>query len=248
MEETISLKEVFAALKKRIILILSITIIAVTLSGVISYYLLTPIYSASTQILVNQEKSERINYSAADVQTNLQLINTYNVIIKSPVILDEVIKELNLNLSAKQLNERITVGSEKDSQVVNISVQNEDPKMAAEIANTTASVFQKKIAEIMNVDNVSILASADVRGGEKPISPQPMLNMMIALVVGLMLGFGLALLLEYFDHTVKSEKDVEKVLGLPILGVVSVIEDSKLAKKTKRKENNLETRSETVGS
>lgn len=248
MEETISLKEVFAALKKRIILILSITIIAVTLSGVISYYLLTPIYAASTQILVNQEKSERINYSAADVQTNLQLINTYNVIIKSPVILDEVIKELNLNLSAKQLNERITVGSEKDSQVVNISVQNEDPKMAAEIANTTASVFQKKIAEIMNVDNVSILASADVRGGEKPISPQPMLNMMIALVVGLMLGFGLALLLEYFDHTVKSEKDVEKVLGLPILGVVSVIEDSKLEKKTKRKEKNLETRSETVGS
>lgn len=248
MEETISLKEVFAALKKRIILILSITIIAVTLSGVISYYLLTPIYAASTQILVNQEKSERINYSAADVQTNLQLINTYNVIIKSPVILDEVIKELDLNLSAKQLNERITVGSEKDSQVVNISVQNEDPKMAAEIANTTASVFQKKIAEIMNVDNVSILASADVRGGEKPISPQPMLNMMIALVVGLMLGFGLALLLEYFDHTVKSEKDVEKVLGLPILGVVSVIEDSKLEKKTKRKEKNLETRSETVGS
>lgn len=248
MEETISLKEVFATIKKRIKLILLIMIAAVAVSGFVSYYFLTPIFQASTQILVNQAKAEQVNYSTADVQTNLQLINTYNVIIKSPAILDEVIKELDLNISVSQLNEKIFVGSEKDSQVVNISVHNDDPETAAKIANTTATVFQQKISDIMNVDNVSILAKADVAEGAAPIKPQPMLNMVIALVLGLMLGIGLAFLLEYFDNTIKSEKDIEKILEVPILGVVSIIEDSKMQKKSKRKVNNLETRGETVGS
>src|SRR4051812_16015681 len=100
MEETISLKELFEMLKKRLWMIVSITVIAAVISGVISYYYLTPIYQASTQILVNQTKNEQTLYSSTEVQTNLQLINTYNVIITSPAILDIVSKELDLNMTA----------------------------------------------------------------------------------------------------------------------------------------------------
>ena len=149
-------------------------------------FFLTPIYQASTQILVNQEKSEQSFYSPSEVQTNLQLINTYNVIIKSPAILDKVIVQLGLDMTAEQLNGKITVGSEKDSQVVNVSVQDPDPNMAAKIANKTAEVFQNEIANIMNVDNVSILAQANVAENQAPIKPQPVLNVAIAIVVGLM--------------------------------------------------------------
>ena len=124
-------------------LIASITIVAVLLSGVLSYFVLTPIYSASTQILVNQSKSEESLYQNYEVQTSLQLINTYSVILKSPRILNEVIGELNLSMSADELNEEITVESESDSQVVNITVEDKSPTMAANIANTTAKVFQK---------------------------------------------------------------------------------------------------------
>ena len=92
MEETISLKELLETLKKRLLLIVSITLIAAIVSGVVSYFFLTPIYQASTQILVNQKKSEQSLYSTSEVQTNLQLINTYNVIITSPAILDIVSK------------------------------------------------------------------------------------------------------------------------------------------------------------
>ena len=90
MEETISLKELFQTLKKRMSLIVLITAIAVIVSGIVSYFLITPIYQASTQLLVNQAKSEQTAYNPSEVQTNLQLINTYNVIIKSPAILDKV--------------------------------------------------------------------------------------------------------------------------------------------------------------
>ena len=82
MEERISLKELLATLKERLVMIILITMTAGLVSGVVSYFFLTPIYQASTQMLVNQAKSEQSLYSPSEVQTNLQLINTYNVIIK----------------------------------------------------------------------------------------------------------------------------------------------------------------------
>lgn len=233
MEETISLKELLETLKKRLVMIILITMTAGLASGVISYFFLTPIYQASTQILVNQEKSEQAVLNYSEVQTNLQLINTYNVIIKSPAILDKV--AIQLGLTTGQLDGKITVGSEKDSQVVNISVQDPDPVMAAEIANKTAQVFQNEIVKIMNVDNVSILAQATVAANQAPIKPQPLLNVAIALVVGLMAAVGLAFLLEYFDSTIKNEQDIEKILELPILGVIAQIDDQKMEELKKRK-------------
>jgi capsular polysaccharide biosynthesis protein len=225
MEETISLRELFYTLRKRMWLIISITFAATLISGILSFYVMTPIYQSSTQLLVNQEKSDQPMYNIGEIQTNLQLINTYNVIIKSPAILDLVAKQLDMDVSAEQLNSKITVGSEKDSQVLNITVQDPDPYMATDIANTTAQVFQKEIVKIMNVDNVSILAVAKTKENPAPIKPQPVLNIAIALVVGLMLGVGLSFLLEYLDNTIKNEMDVEKVLGLPVLGAINTIEE-----------------------
>ncbi len=250
MEETISLKELLETLKKRLLLIISITLIAAIVSGVVSYFFLTPIYQASTQILVNQTKNDQTVYSPSEVQTNLQLINTYNVIITSPAILDIVSKELDLNMTAAQLKGKITVGSEKDSQVVNLSVQDPDAKAAAQIANKTAEVFQKEIPNIMKVDNVSILAKADVTENPAPIKPRPLLNVAIAIVVGLMAGIGIAFLLEYFNNTVKNEQDVEKILGLPILGVIAEIDDQRMEEMQSRRaaRRNSTVRGESIGS
>lgn len=248
MEETISLKELLQTLQKRLGLIAVITITAVLISGIVSYFFLTPIYQASTQLLVNQSKSEQSVYSPSEVQTNLQLINTYNVIIKSPAILDIVAAELESDMTASQLNGKIVVQSEKDSQVVNISVQDPNAATAAKIANKTAEVFKKEIVNIMNVDNVSILAKATVADHPVPIKPNPQLNIAIALVVGLMLGVGFSFLLEYLDNTIKTEQDIEKILELPVLGVVSTIADDDDKPQSHRAKRNSRTRGETIGS
>ena len=87
MEETISLQDIFKTLKKRIGLIIGTTIGAMIIAAVISFFFLTPIYQASTQILVNQQQDQQQNLTTTEIQSNLQLINTYNVIIKSPAIL-----------------------------------------------------------------------------------------------------------------------------------------------------------------
>lgn len=248
MEETISLKELFQVLRKRVRLIFIITMVLAAISGAVSYFFLTPIYQTSTQLLVNQAKNDQnvVNYN--EVQTNLQLINTYNVIIKSPAILDIVIKDLDLDLTTGQLNEKVTIQSENNSQVVNLSVQDEDPFLSAKIANKIAEVFQKEIKSIMNVDNVSILAEATVVDDQSPIKPQPVLNIAIAIVVGLMTGVGLAFLLEYMDNTVKSEQDVEKLLELPVLGVITRIEETSKDVSSSRLERKSRLRGETIGS
>ncbi|MCM3709224.1 YveK family protein [Sporosarcina luteola] len=228
MEETISLQDLFKTLKKRAILILLTMLLAVTVAGVVSFLLMTPIYQASTQILVNQQKVEQNQFNTQDIQANLQLINTYNVIITSPAILSKVIENLDLNTTPAALKGKITVNSAQNSQVVNVSVQDPEPFMAVDIANTTAEVFQEEIQKLMNVDNVNILSPAVLSDNPSPIKPDPFLNMAIAAVIGLMLGVGIAFLLEYLDTTVKTEQDVEELLGLPILGLVSPITDNEM--------------------
>jgi capsular polysaccharide biosynthesis protein len=248
MEETISLKELFETLKKRLNLILLVTFTAILVSGVVSYFFLTPIYQASTQILVNQSKNEQGLYNYNEVQTNLQLINTYNVIIKSPAILDKVIDRLHLDMTTEELNEKVIVASENQSQVVNITVQDPNVKLAAKIANNTAEVFQEQIGQIMKVDNVSILAKASVKDNQSPIKPRPLLNIAIAFVVGLMVGVGIAFLLEYFDNTIKNEQEIERILGLPVLGVIANIEPSKKSLNSRVNEKKTRIRGESIGS
>ncbi|WP_028401696.1 YveK family protein [Ectobacillus panaciterrae] len=230
MEETISLKELFLVLRKRLSMIIGITFVVALVSAIVSFYFITPIYQSSTQILVNQKKKDNSVVQYNEVQTNVGLINTYSVIMKSPAVLDKVRDTLKLDMSAEELNKKINVASEKDSQVFSVTVQDSNPKLAKDIANTTATVFKEEIANIMSVDNVTILAKAEVAKGQSPIKPRPMLNVAIALVVGLMASVGLAFLLEYLDNTIKKEQDIETILELPVLGVIVQMEEESTVK------------------
>ncbi|MCQ6564929.1 Wzz/FepE/Etk N-terminal domain-containing protein [Bacillus mycoides] len=248
MEETISLKELFHILKKRLAMILVIAFGAAIVSAIISFFFMTPIYQSSTQILVNQKKQEGTTMiQAGEIQTNIQLTNTYKVIIKSPVILDQVNEKLNLNMTAQALTKKINVANEKDSQVISVTAEDKDPKLARDIANATAEVFKGEVAKIMNVDNVTVLSKAEVAENQSPIKPSPMLNVVIAFVVGLMASVGLAFLLEYLDNTVKKEEDVESLLGLPVLGIVARM-DEETANVKSHASSSRKVRGQTIGS
>ncbi|MEX0377808.1 YveK family protein [Bacillus sp. S4] len=247
MEETISLKELFYILKKRLAMILVIAFGAAIVSAIISFFFMTPIYQSSTQILVNQKKQEGAMIQAGEIQTNIQLTNTYKVIIKSPVVLDQVNEKLNLNMTAQALTGKINVANEKDSQVISVTAEDKDPKVARDIANATADVFKGEVAKIMNVDNVTVLSKAEVGENQSPIKPRPMLNVAIAFVVGLMAAVGLAFLLEYLDNTVKKEEDVENLLGLPVLGIVARMDEETMNVKS-HAPSSRKVRGQTIGS
>ncbi|MFC4737846.1 YveK family protein [Bacillus daqingensis] len=226
MEETISLKEIIQTIRQRLIMIISITLAAVAIAAGVSYFVLTPMYSASTQILVNQSTEGENVFTQNDIRTNVELINTYNVIMTSPRILEPTIDELNLEQGVGTLRNQVNVSAEGESQVVTVTVEDANPASAVEIANTMASVFQQDIVEIMNVDNVSILSAAELSDNPSPVSPNPTLNMAIAFVVGLMASVGLAFLLAFLDRTIKTEDDVEEKLGIPVLASISTMNTS----------------------
>jgi capsular polysaccharide biosynthesis protein len=229
MEETISLKDIMQTLKQRLRLIIIITAAAVALAAGVSYFVLTPVYDASTQLLVNQSAAEdQQQFTSGELQTSRDLIDTYNVIITSPRILEPTLEELNLEQSVGDLRNQINVSAEGESQVVTITVEDESPAAAVEIANTIAGTFQEDIIEIMNVDNVSVLSAAELGENPSPVAPNPTLNMAIAFVVGLMISVGIAFLLEFLDSTIKSEDDVEEKLGIPVLASISTMNTAKV--------------------
>lgn len=221
MEETISLQEIVHTIKKRLAMIAIITIAAMLISGIVTKVFMTPQYDASTQVLVNQKNDQTNQIDSTSIQTTIQLINTYSVVIKSPTILSDVIKNLNLDMTPSQLANAITVNSAQNSQVFTVTVETASPIKSVEIANEVARVFKNKIQSIMKVDNVSILSKAQLAASLSPVKPSLKLNVAIAFVVGLMVSVGIAFLLDYLDSTIKTEEDIEKALGLPVLGAIT---------------------------
>ncbi|MBH0156603.1 capsular biosynthesis protein [Fictibacillus sp. 5RED26] len=248
MEETISLKEIAVTLRKRLMLILILAAIAVAVSGVISYFVLTPQYQASTQILVNQESSNEPVLDPNQVRTNVEMINTYSVIIKSPIILDKVVQNLDLSETTDQLIGKISVSSEQNAQVFNLTIEDADPAHAVKLANEISNTFSSEVPKIMSVDNVKVLSPAVLKDNPSPVKPKPLLNMAIALVVGLMAGVGIAFLLEYLDNTIKTEEDIQNILQLPILGAIPKISVEDVKASAVKKATNKRMGSETLES
>lgn len=223
MRDHIGFKDVFIVLKKRFVLIALITI-AVALSSAVNFYWLKPVYQASAQILINGRQTSNFT----DIQTNLELINTYNVIMKSPIILNKVKDELNLSETAEDLKQKITVISENESQIVSISATDKDYSKAADIANTVAAVFQRDIGDIMGENaEISLVAKANPDHSPVPVSPNKKFNIALFTGFGLLFGAGLAFLLELLKNTVRNEEDIEKDLNVHVLGNILYVKPKK---------------------
>jgi capsular polysaccharide biosynthesis protein len=236
-----TVKDLFNAIKRRLWMIVLITLLATIASGIYSYYFVTPIYQSSTQILVNQtqENGQRINYN--QIQSNLQLIETYSDIIKSPMILDIVSAELGLDRPGKSLIKQIEISSEEKSQVFTVTVQDKDPETAAYIANAIAKTFNEQIPTLLNVENENILSKAEVN--PSPTNLNPKLIIAVGFIFGLLASIGLCFVLEQMDDSIKTERDVEQVFGLPVLGAVSEINGKQ---KKNGKQVNLSIRGEAI--
>jgi len=223
--EEISIKEVLFILKKRMKLILSLFLVAILLSGIISVFVLDKVYQANTTLMVGRPKDyvSDANIQYNELLLNQKLVSTYGELIKTRAVAEEVIDNLNLDLSYEQYKAKVNVSLVKDTELIQIIVKDTDPSVARVIADETANVFMDKVQEIMKVDNVHVIDKAEIP--TKPVSPNITLNIAIAAVLGLMIGVFLSFLLEFLDNTIKTPEDVEKYLNLPVLGSIPKVED-----------------------
>ena len=219
MEETIDLREYFAIIKKRFWIIGLITVIAMVVSGVISFFMLSPVYESKSTLIVNTEKNEETQMITGDqFSVSQKLAVTYGEIIKSRAVLESVISNLKLDSEYEDLVEQITVSPVQDTQIISISVQDTNPKKARDIANEIPKVFEKEVKRITKANDIQVIDKAILP--ENPIKPNKMMNVAIAAVLGMMIGLFVVFVLEYLDNKIKTPQDVEKHLDLPILGVI----------------------------
>ena len=118
----------------------------------------------------------------------------------------------------QELKDSVEVTQSQNSLMFSIRATDTSSVYAANIANTTALVFQENAKDVLNVDKISIISNAEA--SSSPVSPNNKFNLAIGLVIGVIIGIGIAFLLELLDRTVKDDKFVTETLGFTILGTV----------------------------
>ncbi|MFL2081632.1 YveK family protein [Latilactobacillus sakei] len=234
MEQAINIEQIFGILRKHRRVITLSTVICTLLAIVLTFFVITPQYSASTELLVNRKQNTDANAQWNQVQTDVQMINTYKDLITKPIIMDTVESKINKENSKKLDNDEIasmiSITNNQNSQVFSINAKADNAYTAADIANMTATTFQKKAPKIMSgTDNVSIISKA--KPDLTPVSPRRKLNVLIGIVLGLLIGLAIAFIRELMDKTVKDESFLTEELGLTSLGVINNIAPKDLIKK-----------------
>lgn len=215
-EIEIDLRELFFALKKRILILLAALAAGAVLAGTYTALLVTPIYSATSTMLVLTK--ETTLSSLADLQIGSQLTQDYSMLITSRTVLQEVIDNLGLDMNYKTLEGNISINNPEDTRVLEITVTNPDPEMAKKIVDELSEVSSEFIGEQMEVVPPKIVEEGEVPGSQT--SPNMRRNVMMGALVGFALAAGVIILMTLMDDTLKTEDDIERYLGIPNLATV----------------------------
>ena len=219
--EELNLKDMWDYYVSKVFIIIFSVLFCVVAVLFYSVFIEKPMYSSYTTIVLvgNSQTESQTGITQSDVTLNQKLVSTYQEIIKSRRILSQVIDNLKLDISSSTLAGNVSVTSEKDTELIRITVNNGDATLARDIANEIANVFNKEIVEIYNIKNVNVIDEAEV-----PASPSNMSiikKMFLAAIVGFVLSCMVIFVFFYFDTTVKSLEELEEKLGLPVLGGIT---------------------------
>ena len=220
MEETIDLREYFFILKKKIWLIIASALICGLISGLISFFVLKPVYQANTSLIVNKEIENEVTQMTTTDDLNYvqKLAVTYGEIIKSRTVITSTIEKLKLDMTYEELSEAISVTNVDSTQIIKISVQHNSPLIATKICNTIPEIFSKEVQRVVKASGVEVIDKAIVP--ENPIKPNKKMNIAIAMVLGVMASVFVIFLIEALNTKIKEPKDIEEKLGIPVYGVV----------------------------
>ncbi|EUJ18733.1 capsular polysaccharide biosynthesis protein, putative chain length regulator [Listeria grandensis FSL F6-0971] len=233
MEETITLKEILEVLRKNIWIIIGCMILLAAGSFAYLNFLVTPKYEATSQVLITQSaQGQNTAVQNSEIQANIQMVNTYAVVIKSPRILKIAAKEISPTMTLEALASKVSVDSVQNSQVINIHVVDDNPEAAIRIVQIVTKNFLKETADMMKINNVELLADAYTA---KKISPNVKLGMLAGMLAGLVVGVIISFGRRMFDERFKKEEEITSRLQIPVIGTIGNIVDSEYRRDAERK-------------
>ena len=212
--EEINLNELFGYFWSKKLIIIFITLVALLIGTIYTIFIQKPMYQSYTTILLTKQENTAI--TSVDLNLNQNLVDTYREIIKSNTVINKVINNLALNCTTSELKKKITVESVNDTEIIKITVKDDDALLASKIANETARVFNIEIIKLYNIENIGVVDTAETN--DTPYNVNILKQLVIATMLGIVLAFGFVFVLFYFDTSVKSSDEIEKKLKIPVIG------------------------------
>ena len=201
------------------LILLSIILVGGIAFGV-SKFMMVPKYESTAELYV-LTKSTSIT-SLADIQTGTSLTNDYIVVVKGRPVLEQVIENLGLRETYKSLSDKVTLNNPSNSRILEITVTDENPMMAKNIADEIANISSAFIAQKMDQEPPTIIQTGYADGS--PVSPNILKNTVLGGMLGAMLSMALVVIAYLFNDTIIGPEDVEKKLGMNMLGTLPLEE------------------------
>ena len=218
--EEINIKDFFNYLKKYILIICGVVVIFVI--GVFTYdkSIKKPLYTTYTTIILTKSNETQTSTTITqnDILLNQKLVETYTRIIKSKLVLDQVISETGITYTAEELGQNVAVEAYENTEMLKISVTDSDPELAASIANSIAQVFSGEVAKIYQMNNISVIDIAQVP--EEVSNNTLTRDFFIALFISIFGSIGVIFVIYYFDDSIKLTDDLEEEIGMPVIAKV----------------------------
>jgi len=235
-EIEIDLVDIFYLLRARLWIIILSAILLASVAGLISSFLITPIYTSTTKLYI-LTKSTSIT-SLADIQMGTQLTQDYMVLIKSRPVVEKVIENLELDMTYEQLSSIITVSNPSNTRILEIQADYPDSYVTKQIVDEFATVSVDRIAKIMDTEEPTIVEEG--YASPNPSSPNTRRNTIIGGLLGAFLAAGIVIVLHLMDDTIKNSEDIEKYLGISTLGLIPIeanaTKQTELDKKRRKKQ------------
>ena len=216
--EEINLMEFFNYYLARTVYVLATILVFVLLGSIYGLVIKKPLYQSSTTVVLARSNDDTQKYTQSDVLLNQNLVPTYSNIIKSRSVLRQVITNERLDYTTDQLSNLITVSSVENTEIIKVTVKNKDRELAKKIANGIVPVFTSKVKGFYNIDNVSVLDTAEL--ASRPCNINYPKDLVIFIMLGFVLSSGVIFVIYYFDTTIKNTSDIEDKLKLTVLGTV----------------------------
>lgn len=217
--EEIDLKELFEFIKKKIGLLITITVVICLLGCIYGLFIQKPMYKSYTTIILGgNETTASETITQSDITLNKNLVDTYAEIVKSRRVLEQVIAELDLEETYEELSNKISVSAVNNTEIIKITVADSNPIEAKNVANVTANFFSKEVVKLYNMNNVNVLDEANETN--EPYNINIPKQVIIYFFIGIIIALSILFIIFYFDRTIKSVEQVEQKIKLPILGGV----------------------------
>ena len=234
--EELDLKEIFNIFWSKKIQIVIIVLLFIIGGIVYTSEFTTPMYSSSTTLVLasseDTEKNVNTTITATDITINSKLVSTYSELVKSKNILREVITNLNVQIDEDTLRKHVKVSSVKNTELIEITVEDENASTATKIANEIANVFTEKVKEIYNINNVQIVDEAEI--ATTPSNINYIKSALMFAGMGIVIAIIYVIISNILDTTVKTAEDIEKNFNVPVIASIPMIEKLNNERKYKR--------------